>query len=162
MAQRGRYQAYSQLITVLKGINGATGGYWTNLGGRVYRRLILPEETPPAYPYLCLPLVDDAPDPEHTERGLILSWTQFIFGFVEELKTEEGDAGSPDLVMKLQDDITRALLNNITLGGKVQDLSLVAGGNSVAAVSADDDYGEFAMPVRMTIWMDAATLGAAA
>ena len=165
MAQRGRYQAHAELITVLGGINGTGGGYWHNLGGRVYKRMVVPEEEGPiGLPYVCVPLEGDNPAVEHTEQGVILQWTEAISGFVAETSESDVDANSPDAALKLWDDIVRALLKTRTangqwLNGKAENLEILSGGGTVAGVIGDDDYGEVLVLVQLQTRFDDKDLG---
>lgn len=69
---RGAYLAYKALFDAYKTLNGATGGYYTNLGSRVYPRLIFPDQLGQnALPYACLPLMSEQPPREVNGRHVV-------------------------------------------------------------------------------------------
>lgn len=60
---RGAYRAYKAVFDAYLGIAGQASGYYTDLGGRVYPRILKPDQMgQAALPYACLALfTEDAP-----------------------------------------------------------------------------------------------------
>ncbi len=142
MALRGYWRIYAQLITILKGINGPAGGYWTDLEGRVFTRLIRPEDADQVVrPYLCVPLVQTAPAYETEETSTQETRRQGIWGFVDELR-RDFDTDGNERILKLGDDIFRAVSLDYTLGETAQDSRFVSGGEEIGGVMPDDDWAE--------------------
>ncbi len=163
MALRGRWRSYSALVAILKGINGVPGGYWNDVGKRVYGRLVRPEDGEAIpMPYLCVPLVEATPTYETGDSGVVVCrWRQPIFGFVSEQRRGlETDIS--ELVLKLHDDLHRSVLLNPKLAATAQDVQWVSGGGELAAVLPGEEYGELEVVLEIVNLYAAADLGPAA
>jgi len=163
MALRGRWRSYSALFIALRGINGRAGGYYHDLGGRIYPRLIRPEDgLKVQLPFACLPLVETTPQYETTDSGLVAcTWRLSVFAFVNE--TQRGlDSDISEQCLKLHDDIQRCVLLDPKLGGTAQDTRWVNGGGELAAVLPGEQYGELEVPLEIVNFYAVADLGPAA
>jgi len=163
MALRGRWRSYAALVAILKGINGVPGGYYFDVGQRVYGRLIRPEDGEGlTLPYFCVPLVDATPTYETTDSGEVkCTWRQSIFWFVgEQRRGLETDIS--ELTLKVHDDLHRSVLLNPRLSGTAQNTQWVSGGGELAAVLPGEEYGEGEAVLEIWNWYAAADLGPAA
>lgn len=146
MADRGKYQAYAALLDRIRSINGSAGGFHTDLGGRVYEKLILPGiDVEVKMPYACVPMVDDE-DIIRTEGQLVeVRWPATVYLFVAEQDTSGLNPTAPKQCADLRDDVLKALLGDWTLGGKAQDVKLAT--IRTLAGADDADYGEVQFPL---------------
>lgn len=153
MAKVGLFKAYAELRNVLETINGSTGGYWLNFGGRVYNTLILPndEGAGKEMPYLCLPRVEENLVLAAEGNGIRLRFQQPIFVFAADESTEEGESKGAEQVDKAFDDILRAVRKNPTLNDTVQNCEVTSGGRADAGVSPEDDWAERVVVVEMEL-----------
>lgn len=109
--KRGTHQAFKALYERLREINGATGGYWHDVGGRVYARLIQPgEAAAPQEPYVCLALRDDGAieiaGPEYVRTTIDVD----VYGFPKATAASDIENCSSVTVAKLYDDILKCLM----------------------------------------------------
>lgn len=119
-----KWTAIQGLITVLKGINGT--GFHTDLGGRVYTRLITPEDkVKVTFPYACVPILFGEQVTEH--EGLVTKrkWRQPVFCFVRAPEPQSRESATAEAAANLEDDIFRAVMLDDTLGGTVADAQIV-------------------------------------
>lgn len=160
MALRGYWRIYAALIVVLKGINGPTGGYWSNLERRVFTRLIRPEDADFAikFPYLCVPLVQNAPSYETEETSTVEARRQSIYGFVGE-ERRDYDTDGNERILKLGDDIFRAVSADYKIGGTAVDSRFVSGGTEIGGVIPDDDWAELEKVLEIETRFAAEDLG---
>ncbi len=150
---KGIFQADVELVVVLKGINGSTGGFFHNVGNRVIDQLLYPDEegAPSKFPYLSLPKVDDNPVMENHEHGVTIRYRQPVYGFISE-KSSKGIVSTAKAdAAKLHDDIVKVILNNHTLNGRVKNCIPITGGTSFAAINIDDDFGFFVIFLELMV-----------
>lgn len=164
MAAREVHAAYTEMLTVLKGINGSTGGYWLNVEGRVYERLLLPEEVAKgSFPYIAAPLSDDTPRFIHDEQRITIVWNHEIHLFVKETATSQTESSSALQALKGRSDVMRALMRSKVasgfLAGKVDDLSFISGGGIYGAIDPDDTWAEAVIPVELSLGFAVSDLG---
>ncbi len=152
--------ATAALITKLKAIQGAASGHKTNLGGRVYTRLVLPEDAGAGEdkPYLCLPKYEDGPTYAWYDRHVEIRWRQPIHGFVPEEATDDRNSKSPKLVEDLMEDVIESILKDRELGGAAKEITIGAGGGAIAGVDPEDRWAEFLMWADLLILHDAGSL----
>lgn len=155
-----KYQAIDGLRERLKIINGGTE-YHFDLGRRVYSKLILPnEDGKRSYPYLCVPLIEEAQVYVTVEETWIhTTWQQIIYGFVGETTPGKISAATVDAISKLHDDIIKALMYDWTLGGVVGMDTKVLGNMSWAGAGDEENYGELQMVVQLSIRFSRDELG---
>jgi len=144
----------------MKGINGSTGGYHTNIGGRVYTKLWLPEEEKLTLPYLCVPLMEPAAELTWDEDDIVRdAWTVRVFGFVAETASSEVEGQAALAAAALRDDIVRAFIADTTLGGTV-DVGRLLGWDIDAGVDNEVPYGYVEVAFRLEQHQDGPTLTA--
>lgn len=163
MALRGRWRSRQALGAILKGINGRPGGYFHDVGKRVYTGLPRPEDGDGIpTPYICIPRVSALPDYDTTDSGLVkCTWRQPIFCFITEEK-RGFDTDPDDLLLKLHDDIQLAVLRDPKLSGTAQDTRWVGGGDELGAIVPGEEYGEAELKLEILNFYAAADLGPAA
>lgn len=148
MALRGRWRAHAQLLTILKGINGNLGGYWHNVEDRVFPVLVRPEDgfDHGGYPYICAPLLLTQPAPlanrSTSDTYDLWTWKQPIYYFCRDQVDTLEDNDIAEQVMKLGEDVIRAIALDWTLGETADDSRFTEGGNEMAGAAPDEDYGE--------------------
>ena len=157
MGYMGTARAYRNLIALLEGINGTTGGYYTDLSGRVYRRLLTPADLKLAKPYVCVVMTGQDFDYREDEgRGFRLHWELEIFGFVDETINTEVHGVAGENTLNLHDDIVKAWFADQTLGGAANQTFLKGGG---AIAGMDEKYGELQMRVEIVQWLTPEGIG---
>ena len=135
--------ANTALITALKGINGSTGSYHTNLSNRVYPDEVMPEEREDVVrPYVyVIYLPTSFPDQSGRHIQMRLNW--LIVGVVPDTDSDIEDTATVTAISKLHDDIVRALMADDTLGGTVRSLSIEA--SDIIPKIAGDQSVEFSI-----------------
>jgi len=144
-----KWSAIAALKTQFKKILGSGAGYRTDLGSRVYDRLTTPEdgaEIP--RPYMCMPLLNEEQTYEHEEYSITTEWRHRIHLFVDELNPTKTQTSAATLLADAHDDLVKALMEDFTLGGTVNDLT-IEGSNTFCAALEDDSYGELVMDLRL-------------
>ena len=162
VAKRSRWLAHQRLVTVLRGINGAGGGYHTDLGNRVFTKYIRPvASTHPALPYLCVPLVNSNPRVEHDSTWLKHAWTIPIMCFVAEPNVGAFDSDAIAALYHLGEDVYRAVMLDPTLNGTVNPVSFLSGGIDEAGISPFDGmpYADSIIPLDLSIFLGLDVLG---
>jgi hypothetical protein len=158
MAKRSRWIADQALVNVLKGINGPPN-FHLDFGQRVGTRMILPDgPTQQKTPYICLPLMGDAPKWRNENNFLVLEWIQDVWGFVGEPSTSGIDSLAKRDCYYAWEDITLALLQNPTLGDAVQSLEILDGGGCLAGIDSKP-WGQIRIPLKLTLYLGADVLG---
>lgn len=157
--RRSSADAYLALVARIASINGASGGYWTDLTDRVYKRFWEPETERSEYPYACVPLIDPAAQGDDADTPFhLLSWVQPVFIFVAQTMTSETDSITPELVLKAHDDVLKALATDWKLGNTVQSCSIVA-----RAFDTDSEpemrYGALRIDIRLNCDLPLTLLG---
>lgn len=123
LMRRGGALALTALFDRLKTINGSPGGYYSDIGQRVYVGLQRPQEPRGGhgYPYFCL-MIDDSGTPGESRDAKVRQGhlDVRVFGFVQAGNALASVTGSTaEAVANLYDDIERAIMND---GGKSWDL----------------------------------------
>lgn len=150
LANRGKHKAIDGMVARLQTINGAPGGYNHNLGGRVYTTLITPEEqTDPTLPYCCVILVDDNQSYDHQDTWVETEFDLAVFGYVAETSPAFMNSQAVRATAKLHDDIVRAILGDLSLGGAVRDTMLRSASSSAGVRATEPDYGEVVVIPRV-------------
>ena len=161
MAARSRFLAWSDLLTRLKGINGRTGGYWLDVGRRVYPKLVLPEDREGmALPYLCAPLIGTAPAWTQEGDWILCRWKQGIYGFASvKNQTIEDETSVTDVIHLAEDVIRAVMVKPYDLTGTCEDVALMDGGDEIAGVDLTDTYGEFSLFFQVSTRLQRSNLG---
>lgn len=162
VAKRSRWLAHQRLIAVLKGINGAPGGFHTDLGSRVFQKYIRPVGgTTPPLPYICVPLVNTAPRVEHEGTFIRHTWTLPIMLFVAETNVGAYDSAGIASLYHLGEDVYRAVMLDPALSGTVRPVSFVSGGIEEGGVSPFDGlpYADAVIPIELSIDLALDVLG---
>jgi hypothetical protein len=162
VAKRSRFLAHQRLITVLRGINGAGGGYHIDLGNRVFTKYIRPVgSTHPALPYICVPLVNSNPRVEHDNTWLRHTWTLPIMVFVSETNVGAYDSDALAPIYHLGEDVFQAVMKDPTLNGTVASVSFISGGIDEAGISPFDGmpYADSIIPLDLSIFLGLDVLG---
>lgn len=162
VAKRSRWLAHQRLVQVLKGINGAAGGYHLDLGNRVFTKYIRPVgSTHPALPYLCVPLVNTAPRVDHDNTHLKHTWTLPIMAFVAEPNVGAYDSDAIAALYHLGEDVYRAVMQDPTLNNTVAPISFVSGGVEEGGISPFDGlpYADAVIPIDLSIYLGLDVLG---
>jgi hypothetical protein len=162
VAKRSRWLAHQRLVTVLRGINGAGGGYHLDLGNRVYTKYIRPVgSTHPALPYICVPLVNSNPRVEHDNTTIKHTWTLPIMAFVAEPNVGAFDSDAIAALYHLGEDVYQAVMKDPTLNGTVAPVSFVSGGIDEAGISPFDGmpYADAIIPIDLSIYLGLDVLG---
>lgn len=157
--QRGKYEAYSALVDVLTGINGDTGGYYHDLSTRVRTSWQTPEEVGDRVyePYLCLPFDGNSEQVEAIQSQIYkTTWRQNIYGYVAEGSSELATSSAIEAVCHLRDDILRALMADLTLGGRVRE-SRIATLETTAGIGLG--YGTVMLEIIFEEWFTRDQLG---
>jgi hypothetical protein len=154
VAKRSRWLAHQRLVSVLKGINGAAGGYHTDLQNRVFTKYVNPVgATHPALPYLCVPLVNTALRIEHTsETWFRMYWTVPVQMFVAETNPGAYETDAVQRMLHLTEDIYRALIQDPTLNHTVAEMTFGSGGIEQGGIAAFDGlpYGGSVVPIELS------------
>jgi hypothetical protein len=150
VAAIAKWTAYQRLIERLKTINGAGGGFWTDLGGRVYSTWFTPATHPEmALPYLTVPLLNEPSAYIKRGRSLDRSWTWSIWAFVGEIQSDALSTSQIEAATKLEDDLSRVLGFDDTLGGSVRSVELGPVEILAGARLGGSDYGELRWPITL-------------
>lgn len=154
VAKRSRWLAHQRLVADLKGINGAAGGYFTDLQGRVYTKYLRPAgaATPPL-PYICAPLVNSAPQVSHDGTWLQHSWVIPIMLFVAETNVGAFDSNAISALYHLGEDVYQAVMRDPFLNNTVQVAEFVSGAIEEGGISPFDGlpYADAIVPLRLQI-----------
>ena len=147
------------LVAALKQINGQTPSYWSNVGGRVYRRLREPEEVIDGEFPILFVVQRGQPGPvrndEHTIKDEIRAT---IVGYVRETAPRGAlIARAPAAADDLLDDVKEALLQNIRLSGSLDGEMLIL--ESYALSGLDPNYGVIVCDVSLPYRYGKADLG---
>ena len=152
--------ATNALITALKGIKGTTSGHINNFRGRVFNRLVLPDDEGVGLSdkYICLPGMETNPIYEWEDFHVEIRWTQPVWIFIQELSTKVEVSKSYDLCLKAWSDVLEVIQNDRELGGAVKDVRLGSGGDLLAGVDSDDPWSEVHLVAELFIMHDAKSL----
>jgi hypothetical protein len=160
VVKRSRWLAHQRLITVLKGINGAAGGYHTDLGNRVFTRLLIPgPNVGQRMPYVCVPIAGDQPQILDHDTYFKLSWNVTVVGFLQDPNVGATDSDAIAAGYYLQEDIWRACLLDPTLAGTVNELRLPNMAGGVIAGVDQTPFGEVHVPIELSLLLAADVLG---
>jgi hypothetical protein len=122
MAKRGTWDIITAFRDRLKEIQGPGAGYWLDLGSRVYTREITPDRgTTLPYALLTLTIEDPATFPRIEEGVVEREQILTVVVFVPETLAATTESTAMEYAAKIQDDITKALMKDWRLGGKVDD-----------------------------------------
>lgn len=142
-------RAYANLVELFKVIRGAP--YYTDLGGRVYRRLLVPGDTRLVMPYLCLVMTGEPVQYEEDEgRGLRVVREVALFGFCPEPSNTEVNGVAADRCLDLHDDILKAWLADQTLQGAAYSTKWT-GGSQISGMT--ETYAELQMRLQIVQWL---------
>lgn len=162
VAKRSRWLAHQRLVAVLRGINGAGGGYHLDLGSRAFTKYIRPVgSTHPALPYICVPLVNSNPRVEHDGTWIKHTWTLPIMAFVAEPNVGAFDSDAIAVLYHLGEDVYRAVMQDPTLQNTVDPVSFISGGIDEAGISPFDGmpYADAVIPIDLSIRLGLDVLG---
>ena len=144
------YDAVVALIARLKTIQGPPT-YHTNLEQRVYDRLTVPTDERAVLPYACVVTVDERPVYETANSGALrLVWELRVFGFVAETTLDGPNGDSHRKMLRLHDDMLKAVMADTTLGGAVDDLVPVG---RPRAAGVNPRYAEVGLGLRVHRWV---------
>lgn len=108
---RGMINAYKSLMTRLKTMNGAGGGYYYDLSSRVIPRYAEPGDMPSAkLPYVCLPMNDNGGYRAVEGSHVIATMRQDVVMFVPDTEKILDDDNAPIAALKAHDDIIRCIM----------------------------------------------------
>lgn len=127
MPSRSENKAFEALVARIKTIKGSSSGHFTNLNNRVYTRHWLPENSKSDLPYVCMPIVAAAGQPDTDEGNLIRDiWDATIICYLPETSTEEPTTPTISAALNLKDDIYDVMMQDWTLGGQVEQSKIVS------------------------------------
>lgn len=160
---RHLHTAYADLVTQLLTINGAAGGYYHDLGSRVYCRLLTPHDASSAFPFLSV-FVSTPPRFSFTDASIVkATLTISIVGFINESVALDAANSATTPALKLIEDVTRALMP--ATGGQwdfgsatVDDMRLVPQ-QVVVGVADGYEFAEVPIDVELDIRFARADLG---
>lgn len=154
-----KWAAVAALKTQLLKVVGQAAGFRSDIGSRVYDRLIVPEDgVEIARPYICMPLLSEDQSYDVEDKLIKTQWTHRVHIFVDETQSEPDKTSSAEALADMHDDIVKTLMEDWTLGGAVKDLTIL-GANTFPATSPDDRYGELVMDIQLTQWFQRSELG---
>jgi len=145
-AMKGKATAFQRFIDLLKTIQGPPFHHM-DLGGRVFNRLITPEEMPGLeLPYVCCPLFEEQQSYPHFDQAVQTKWNQSLYLFTEDLKLgDRVDTTGARTISELHDDVVKAVLRDMTLGGLLNGPVNLLSCNSIAGVDDETPYAEAEM-----------------
>lgn len=160
MASPGSWDAFSDLLTALKGIRGPGSGYWTDLGGRVFTRDLDPgsgTEMPFGV------LVMSSEDVEESDEDERYAWSvQTIAAafWIPDDSSDPGESAAMEIALKLRDDVRKAV--HVVFRGA--DVNGVKDADVVRAVvgagaGGGQPFGTLEVTIRWRQMQDLATLG---
>lgn len=153
VAKRSRWLSHQRLVTILKGINGAPGGYHLDLGSRVFTKYVLPlGSTHPAFPYICIPLVHSAPQIEHDATWLRCTWTLPIMCFVAEPNVGALDSDAHALLYHLIEDVWQAVMRDPYLNNTVASTTFLSNPIEESGISPFDgmQFANAIIPLQLS------------
>lgn len=146
--------AHAAFMAIIERITPGQG-FYNDLTGRVIPTMLVPEGAGDLVtgidwkPYVCCPLVDDAPEYEITERFVTRSFTLRAFLFVCEVSNDRRETSQVAALSNLEDDVTRAILANRKLDGTLSALlDPVGAGGSHSGWPGSKKYGECELAYR--------------
>lgn len=156
---KSKAEAYKRFIKLLKTISGPPVFHW-DLGGRVYNRLVAPEEMDGlVLPYLCVPLFEEGQQYPFFDKLTRTHWTQNLFGFTPDvLAHDRVNSDGAVNISKLHDDIVTAILGDMKLGGLLNGPVQLIRTDSLSGVD-DSTYAELEMEWQMAMNFSRADLG---
>lgn len=138
---RAKHLVLDEVVERLVGVTTANG-YWLDAGGRVFTRMVLPEESDVALPYFCVVLAqEDETFPSIEQNRVESTWAFEVWAFVGERLDDARITSTAIDACKARDDIVRALMQDWTLGKSCADSKPVSC-SSVAGTGGQPDYGE--------------------
>jgi len=144
---------FNALRSVLLGITGPGAGYASNLGGRVYPVLILPDaENAVQTPYVCMVDVGSGVYGDKNATLYERIWTMRVFGFVREGSSDRMSSDVASRLADLEDDLVKAVMQNEHMQQTVQ-LARIVNQETSAGLGSGDDYGEVMMTLELTQWI---------
>ncbi|HEY3175676.1 MAG TPA: hypothetical protein VGK94_07940 [Candidatus Polarisedimenticolia bacterium] len=154
MPYRSGNKAFEALVARVKTIQGSGSGHFTSLAGRVYTRHWLPENAKSDLPYVCLPIVSAAGQPDTDEGNMIRDvWEATLICYVPETSTEEPTCTAIGDALNLKDDIFDVLMKDWTLDGQVESCKVtswdITGGEPPTA-----GYARLIVRVKMHQYLD--------
>lgn len=153
-----KWAAINALHAQLKTIDGV--GYRSDLNDRVYGRLITPEDgVSIQMPFLSCPLLQESQTYEMHNDSVMSRWRHRIHGFVGDNSSTPTTTDAAQSLADLHDDMIKALIEDLTLGGTVRDVSIIAT-NTFAGVLEGEKYGELVMDVELLQVFQRSDLGA--
>lgn len=142
---KGKWDGIQGIVTLLKTIAGAP--YNSDLGSRVYTRLITPEDSKAiAYPWICIPPRGRELS-EPTGRMVTRSWDIEAFCFLkEDESTTNRETAAGEAASKLSDDIHAALLDADYKPNNVDDIEVLSMDIEAGVLT---DYAELRIVFRV-------------
>lgn len=150
LSMLSKWSAVNASLDVLKGIDGSSGGSYSDLAQRVYTRLVLPTEMPDiAKPYCCLPLDQEGERIEYEGQMFTSTWRMIGHAFFDD--NQESDPLNSDgslQAAKFRDDLIRAFMADQSLGGQVINCEVQAIDTSSGVI--DDGIAEVIFTIEFT------------
>jgi hypothetical protein len=152
--------AVDAAMAVLRGINGSSGNYNTDLENRVYDRLFTPLQKPEVkMPFVCLPLEDEGEEIGYEGLCFTGSWRLVGSAFFQDNPESDPlfcDGGRQ--AGRFRDDLIRAFTVDQHLGREVLDCSIIRVQTSAGVI--DDGISEVVFTLEFTQVAGPSDLGA--
>jgi len=166
LMSRTSYQAYKALFDAYRTVDGSGAGFWNDLGGRVFPKLIYPDQLGGnALPYACVVLSDEQAPYDFHDRLVIdtirVRCAIFVAG---NERSMDPDSSTVRSVLNAYEDHKRLFLaasvagSAVTSSGAVQDATIVDKSNR-AGTPDGIDWGESWITVDLMYAQDYADLG---
>jgi len=123
-----KWTAIENAIGVIRGINGVSGGYNTDLESRAYSRVFLPTEQPAGtkLPYCCIALDQEGETIEYEGQAFTSTWRLQGYAFFEDDTEMSLESAGAQSAAKFRDDLIRAFMVDQSLDGAVIDCSITS------------------------------------
>lgn len=158
MSRRGKRAAHEALVARLKTINGAAGGYATNLEGRVFDVLLFPDESPDIRkPYMCVVLGEPDKDPINHRTATERDDLYDLYFWAPEESSDATQSTALGAGEDWEDDVLMCLRQDWTLGGVCHDCNQGAASHDAGLIPGDE-HPMSTIPVRVKQYLDATNL----
>ena len=149
---KGKWDSMTKLIELLKGQIVGAPGFYHDLEGRVFNRLITPgEHDDLKLPFLCVPLIEEAQTYPVLDRLTQTQWEATVYAFASDrLAHDMLDSEGPRDISHLHDDVVKAFLSDCTLGKTLNAPITILSCNSISGTD-DEAYSEFQMRIQLAL-----------
>lgn len=158
--------AITALVSKLSAINGTAGGYYHDLGGRIYAREVDPQTDSPSMPCACVILANKPEFEPQEGRWISARITPTVIGFLAESDLLDAAGSSQVAALNFIEDVTRALMpaaaEQWNLGNsQIEDVMIDPRSVTVGLID-QREYCIVPIDVRVTIRFSRADLGPSA